>query len=248
MKETAPAIFTDSRCEAVSPRYVPFHTGDFMEKLIDQGWQPQRCGQVKSRDKLFSRHMLVFSRSDLNFGDEQVEIVLFNSHDGQRALHFELGIYRFVCANGLIDASTRLGAVNLRHLKSEEEMQVACQSVIAEAPQVVSQIQAWKNKKLNPNEQVNFAQWALRQRWPQDPPLSWPDILQERRDEDRLGTLWSVFNTIQENLMKGEQSYRNDANRWRTTRPIHSINSWLNLNKCLWAGAQALADGLALPA
>jgi hypothetical protein len=61
-----------------------------------------------------------------------------------------------------------------------------------------------------------------------------------RRADDSRGDLWSVFNRIQENLIKGGLRARVANGRRQTTRPVQGIDNGIRLNRALWL----LADGL----
>jgi hypothetical protein len=52
--------------------------------------------------------------------------------------------------------------------------------------------------------------------------------------------LWSVFNRVQENLVKGGLSGRAANGRQQSTRPVQGIDQNVRLNRALWL----LADGL----
>jgi len=52
--------------------------------------------------------------------------------------------------------------------------------------------------------------------------------------------LWSTFNRVQENLVKGGLTGRNANGRQQRTRPVQGIDQNVRLNRALWL----LADGL----
>ena len=66
-------------------------------------------------------------------------------------------------------------------------------------------------------------------------------VLQARRWEDRKGDLWTTFNRIQENLVRGGVSGRGATGRRMTTREVAGVNENVKLNRALWS----LADGMA---
>lgn len=249
----APAAFSNAPHPRVSDKYKFFSTADVIRPMIGEGWFPSRCGQAKAREgnRLFTNHYVALTRDDLNYGDEQVEALLFNSHDGRKKLHFELGIFRGICANGCVWSDESFGQLNLKHLGySPEQVFSACDVIARQAPRVINQIDAWRNFKLNAQERVALATFALKLRWPKNPPIVPFDLLVTRRSEDAQPTLWNVFNRIQEALIKGGTPYVRENGKQRTgiTRAVSSIGTGLSINKRLWEGAQALSEGLALPA
>lgn len=56
--------------------------------------------------------------------------------------------------------------------------------------------------------------------------------------------LWTTYNVIQENMLKGGISGRSETGRRTTTKAIHAINEDVKLNKALWGMAQYLADAV----
>jgi hypothetical protein len=60
------------------------------------------------------------------------------------------------------------------------------------------------------------------------------DVLRPRRLEQADFSLWSVMNTVQENLMRGGvPQRREDGTRFRS-RPIRSVDEEVRLNLALW--------------
>jgi len=71
-------------------------------------------------------------------------------------------------------------------------------------------------------------------------PITENQILRPRRFDDNLSDLWSAFNRVQENLVKGGLSSRAANGRQQHTRPVQGIDQNVRLNRALWL----LADGL----
>ena len=65
-------------------------------------------------------------------------------------------------------------------------------------------------------------------------------LLRARRSEDRSSDLWTTFNRVQENTIKGGLSGRNKQGRRTTTRAVNGIDQDVKLNRALWVLAQAL--------
>ncbi|MNE88751.1 hypothetical protein D3C80_1860850 [compost metagenome] len=100
-----------------------------------------------------------------------------------------------------------------------------------------------KQIQLRPEEQEAFAMAALAYRY--DPsegpaPVTPSQLLRARRSEDRSSDLWTTFNRVQENTIKGGLSGRNKQGRRTTTRAVNGIDQDVKLNRALWVLAQAL--------
>lgn len=84
---------------------------------------------------------------------------------------------------------------------------------------------------------------ALAYRYePQDgpAPVTASQLLTPRRREDRSSDLWTTFNRVQENTIKGGLTGRNKQGRRTTTRAVNGIDQDVKLNRALWVLAQAL--------
>lgn len=250
---TAPAVFAINPHPRLSDRYNLFNTGQIIEPMLNDGWFVTRCGQAKAREynRDYTNHFVALTRDDLVYGDEQIEALVFNSHDGRKKLLYELGVYRGICANGCVWSDETFGKLNLRHLGYDAaQVYEACGKIAEHAPEVAGQIDSWKRIELSAPDRVALAQFGLKLRWPKNPPICAGDLLFIRRYEDEKPTLWNTYNRIQENLMKGGTTYVRSVGKHRTgtTRAVSSISTGLSLNKRLWEGAHLLAEGLALPA
>jgi hypothetical protein len=257
VRSLAPAAFSAIAHPRVSDRYSLFRTADIVERLEREGWLITRASQSaihtpNQRD--FSQHLVALTRPEFQYQSEQVEILMLNSNDGRRAYHSELGVFKFACANGLVDASARFGEMDLRHFGyAAEQLNDATAKFVARVPETVAVIDAWKTKMISPLDSLELAKFALAQRYPEASPIEAVELLYARRQDDIGQDLWRVFNVIQENLLKGGQLYQKQTKRGlrnMSIRPIRSIGTNLGINKSLWRAAEALYAGedLALPA
>ncbi len=64
------------------------------------------------------------------------------------------------------------------------------------------------------------------------------------RREDYGKDLWSAYQTIQENMLKGGISGRSAKGKRIHTRAIHSIDTDIKLNRALWVMAETLLESL----
>ena len=86
--------------------------------------------------------------------------------------------------------------------------------------------------------------WALALKYEPDPvrpaPITEAQVLMPRRVDDRGSDLWSTFNRIQENLVKGGLNGRNTRGRRQSTRPVQGIDQNVRLNRALWMLAEEM--------
>ncbi|EFK4136906.1 DUF932 domain-containing protein, partial [Escherichia coli] len=98
---------------------------------------------------------------------------------------------------------------------------------------------------LPPPARQALAQAALTYRYGDEhQPVTTADILTPRRREDYGKDLWSTYQTIQENMLKGGISGRSARGKRIHTRAIHSIDTDIKLNRALWVMAETLLESL----
>ena len=105
IQEIAPSIFTTEPSEKVSDKYSFIPTVQVLEDMNELGWKPYEVAQRKGRNGShpYSKHMIRLRNTNLGMiGDSVPELVLTNSHDGRNAFNLHAGVFRLVCANGLI--------------------------------------------------------------------------------------------------------------------------------------------------
>lgn len=74
-------------------------------------------------------------------------------------------------------------------------------------------------------------------------PVTESQTLAPRRFEDRRDDMWTTFNRVQENMMKGGLRGRNRSGRTTTTCPVNGIDQSVKLNRALWVLAEELLKG-----
>jgi hypothetical protein len=88
-----------------------------------------------------------------------------------------------------------------------------------------------------------FARAALALKYddPSKPaPITESQVLVPRRFGEHHADLWSIFNRVQENLIKGGLPGRTASGRHQRTRPVQGIDQNVRLNRALWL----LAEGM----
>lgn len=202
--------------------------------------------QDKASGQSMSRHLYRLCRRE-DFGKPELpELVVVNSHNGACALQVYTGYFRLICENGMIAGGKE--ALRIRHMGHTMEEVISQIRGVAENFQTAyAKVDAFKCKILSEGEIRDFARKAneirteLKLRAIGDP----MELLVPRRSEDAGSDLWSVFNRVQENLMKGglNLAWTADDKRHRASRPIRNIVQNVDANRKLWAMAEEFAVG-----
>jgi hypothetical protein len=251
----APSIFATQARDDVSEKYQFIPTLDIVEKLRGEGLLPVRASQSLSRTEggeSYAKHMIRF-RPVAYFGanalqEEVPEVVLVNSHDRSSGYQISAGVFRLVCSNGMIVKDADFGTVSVRHSGHIiDDVIEGTYSIIESVPAIVEGVERLKAITLDKREAFAFANDAVQLRYPLDSagnetaPIAAESLLRPRRYADREKTdLWTTFNVVQENFIKGGLHGRGTTGKRMTTRPIKSVTEDVRLNKALWS----LADGL----
>ena len=241
----APSVLATEAHESRGEKYRFIPTVEVLDGLRSEGFQPFEVRQTRVRDlsrKEFTKHMVRLRHANHIANQGEVpEIILVNSHDGTSSYQLLAGFFRMVCSNGLI-AGNVCEDVRVRHSgRVVHDVIEGSFRVLDEVSAAAERIDAYKSIELAPQEQLLLANSALALRWDDKAPVTAQAVLQPRRWEDRKGDLWTTFNRIQENLVRGGVSGRGATGRRMTTREVAGVNENVKLNRALWS----LADGMA---
>jgi hypothetical protein len=98
-------------------------------------------------------------------------------------------------------------------------------------------------KEMTEKEKLRLIKKAVEIRWAlgsAPSALDINDLLTPFRPEDEGSDLWTVFNVIQEKMMRGGFSYQTPLGRTTKLRGIKSIQASHRLNTKLWEAAEEL--------
>ena len=242
--KTAPAVYAKQPKEAMSERYVFVPTDKILNNFAEAGWYPTKAFQSKSKkdNPAERKHIIRLSNPDIKpvmptVGSLTPEILLINSHNGTSTVHMEIGIYRLVCANGLIISDSRFAQIKRRHSGTDKE---EIFRIVAEAskefPDVWSKVDEYRSLHLTTNQRFDFAVKAVEFNWSENSVVMPKDVLHTRRSEDESDDLFTTMNILQENLIKGGIEYQNPRTmRARHTRSIKNADRDIRVNTFLWS-------------
>ena len=261
--DNCPAAFTQRKSPELSRRYGFVDTAQAISILNDHGWNPVRAVQKPSRlseNIPFQDHMLSFAPAQLDDRDNQPNLILYNSHNGKSALKLFIGVYRCLCSNGII-AGDSLFESKLRHSATTANgFSNLITSQSNNVPMLMDRIDGMQSQILDHDQIVDFAYDAVNLRWDmlQDTPPdnrngSYADqfrtvkqALRVRRHGDAGNDKYTVFNRLQESLIRGGveiESYtkRNPNGATRKAKPLASLAETVRVNRELWNLADRVA-------
>ena len=240
----APSVMAAEAHESRGERYSFIPTIQVIDGLRAEGFQPYEIRQTKVRDaskREHTKHMVRMRHASSIVNDEVPEIILLNSHDGSSSYQIMSGVFRFVCSNGLI-AGDMFNNIKVRHSGNVVgDVIEGATRVLEDAKQIGSRIDEYKAIALDQSEQQAFAKAALQLRWGDDAPINTNRLLAAHRHADVKGDLWTTFNRVQENMLKGGVPGRSATGRRITTRAVGGVTENVKLNKALWTLADTMA-------
>jgi hypothetical protein len=260
LQRMVPSVFSEVPHDSVSARYTFIPTIGIIDALRNEGFMPVRAQQSASRledGKMFAKHMLRFRRiEDLEntkvVGTEIPELVMVNSHDRSSGFQLSAGLFRLICSNGMTVKSSNFGDISVRHTGDIRDNVIeGSYEIIQEMPAILAKVEQYKNVKLDPVHELAFADAALELRWPTNEqgnsaaPIRPTQLLNPRRSADNTNDLWTTFNRVQENFIKGGLRGTGTTGKRTTTRKIASVSEDLRLNKSLWLLTERMASILA---
>ena len=250
IRHVAPSIFATEAHDSRSSRYTYIPTSALLDGLRKEGFAPVMASQARSRDEgkrehtkhmLRLRHVGAMGR-ELAKGDAIPEIVLVNSHDGSSSYQLYAGMFRLVCTNGLMVSESQVGSIKVPHVgKVQDRVIQSAFEILDGFTRVIEAKEEMQAATLTDEEQQIFANSALMIRYADQEtpagafPITESQVLAPRRFEDRRPDLWTTFNRVQENMIKGGLRSRTAAGRRSSTREVKSIDQDVKLNRALWS-------------
>jgi hypothetical protein len=248
LKSQAPSIFNEVAHSKLTDNYKVIPTIETVRGLANAGFYPVKVMETRARDKNnapFAKHLIRF-RQDLNceVGGNVPEIVMVNSHNGLSSYQLRAGIYRLVCANGLV-VGDDLFARFVRHQGDIVSKVVSsAQEIIEIMPKALELSQKWESIPLSIEAQIAYAQSASLLKWDEEDCKIEPrSLITPRRSADMGGNLWTTFNMVQERIINGGvRFYNKEANRRGKTRAVNSVSENSRLNVALWNLTEKMAE------
>lgn len=243
--KAAPAVFAKSPAPNVSDRYGFVATDRIVNQMRELDMHVTcAMGARSGRSREFGQHMVRMRHRDaqLKVGGFVTELVLFNSHDGTSSCVAETGLHRVACTNGLLVAQQRTDSRRIHTVMAQRDIIQMFAEMLRAGNRAEHSVDAWTKIDLTRSQQIEFADRARLTVW-SEPSVEPSALLCWRRREDTRADLWTTFNVVQENIMRG--GVIASSQRARRTRPIASVKRVGDINRKLWSLAENFAASCA---
>jgi len=259
LREVAPAAFAGDHHPERTDRYSYVSTEELVNVLTNNGWNLFSAKQNGANP--YSRHIIRFVNEKLGYfdlkGDNvKPQVILDNSHNGGSPAQLHMGLFRLVCTNGLVVAMPGMFTnIKLRHVGINREELKKTLSIVSEQYAIVgARIKDMSQIDMTERDRFQFAMKALALREPgsfinEDGTINERKVLDSTnvkqildpiRGEDRATNLWSVFNVVQEKMVKGGYERTSFGNNRRSvTKGITNAVRSIEYNRLLWEAAES---------
>jgi hypothetical protein len=258
LREATPAVFATSPHTDVTAKYNFVPTEQIVKNILSLGWELHSAKQNGPTDT--ARHMVRFTHPKMGKMDQVIgdnvkpQIILDNSHNRGSSAQIHMGLFRLVCTNGMVTAIPGMyNNVKFRHMGIDlEEIRKVLDEVAEQYKHIGDHVSNMMDITMLQDQKEEFAIQAIATREPhlfinEDGTINMKaltastnplEIITPIRGEDEANNLWTVFNVIQERMIKG--GYKRIASNGRnsTTRGVSSASRNISLNKELWTIAE----------
>ena len=257
----APSVFATTAHESRSERFAPIPTIEIVRGLEKEGFGVVGAKQSLTRVEgkaPFTKHLLRIRKLDADssysVGDTVAEMLLKNANDGTSVYDLFAGLFRIACLNSMVSQVGTIDSVKVRHTGDVMNKVIdGTFTVVENAKLALAAPAQWSQIKLDRDESLALAEAAREIRFGDaegnvDSPIQAVQLLTARRTEDSDRTnLWTNFNVIQENVIRGGlrgTRIDTETNRRRrmSTRAVAGIDQDIKLNRALWTLASKMAE------
>ena len=263
--------------QRMSAKYQHINTAQVLNILKGEGFEVEGKTSVAGvRDKSregFQKHLTVLKPTfDIPLGSGRgARILLQNAHDGSSSFRLYAGILEFACANGLVLGQFSI-EVRVRHIGfTAQKVRDALKEVVSSfetQKDIVRQMQHFNPSMLEVQRIAReIAQERITKReGAYDYTINLPSLLKTHRPEDEGSDLWTIFNVIQENVIREGFKYgfkkKKTAERYswplgktvqyerevkhsRTTKGVKGLDQQRKLNKMIFEKCYSLIEAAA---
>lgn len=257
--EMVKSFYVDQASPLMSDNYQVINSEQISDVLKNRGWELTKIKSANSKSELkqlFGKHVMIFENHDIknikDYGGLKPQILITNSHDGSTSLRLNYGLFRLICTNGLVVGNSYYKE-NLRHTSNVvSDLDNRIIQMVEGLDGVWHSIEDWSSKTYRSSAKNKFALETAKL------VLSTNDVynalakdgedmdalvktsfdvnalLRVNREADDRLNVWSLYNTVQENVMKRNYSHsfnfdgkmktaRSNEN-WENTMAAHDFN------------------------
>jgi hypothetical protein len=233
----------------VSKHYSFIDTKEVITSLENKGLEFFTASFANPRlekHKGYQKHMIVFKTGYRIDENNEILLLLTNSYNGSTSLKFNIGIYRMICANGLIAGNDmffyriRHRAISMQQIEEMIEMLHCRIPIFAENNKTLMQTPII----FNSCKALGYVKQCVEQAYGEHRDYLLNDI-QPKHREDAEQNIYNLLNITQEHIMNGWIHYEHERENKepiiKKVRAIKNIDRVINVNQNIYDSAIRLA-------
>jgi hypothetical protein len=248
-----PSVYSETHSDRMSEKYTHIKTNDVLTVFQDHGWEVSSASAAKKGKVEHSRHLIRMRHRDYldGFGADKIhpELIVLNSHNGSWALRMMMGVFRTVCANGMV-AGTVWDGITLKHYNLrnvEEKVELATTQMNDNVLRLEQTVKLWDDTDLTLAQMQALEARAMEIRWGHlsATPVTQGTLLHALREDDTGTSLWKVFNRVQENMTQGGYMGNSSNGRSLSIKRVTNVKRDYKFNRQIWDAANDLYQSIA---
>ncbi len=227
----------------LSEKYMFLDSKKVVQDMADLGFEVAgfRFPKARTTEGHYSMHEIDFrlpqhiGADAKKVGQEVPRVLFLNSYDGSRKAQLMAGVFRLVCSNGLVagEAFTKQKFIHMGNY--QEDLIKAIRDSAETTKNIFDRIEGYKGIRLDHGVYLELAREGAALRYPENTIDIDPEvILMPRRREDMQTDLWTTFNRIQENLVRGGIPGIDTQGRVKQVSQLNNIEKSNKFNAALW--------------
>jgi hypothetical protein len=222
--------------ETLKPSYGFISTRELNDTLERHGWKPSEIKFARASEHRlgFQKHLVTYQNDSLARIEglpekhrSRIQLVVQNSHDGTTAFKFFLGMLRMACMNGIISGDAMASFRLIHSKRALTGLHEGVEQMVARIPEFTEQVRTLANKQLTPAQELEFIRRCYDERLKSVKgvlDVSYAPNL--RRLADTGTDAFTLFNRVQEDLMRGGIAYRAARNVETITGEVVGMESF----------------------
>lgn len=246
LKSLVPAAFSKKAAPSTSSKYKFVSTEGPIKLLQSLGFHAVEARQINLRDGdiSFQKHCITFVNPDYVVKNtkgqvqEIIQVHVVNSHNGTCHLKLDISLYRLVCTNGMLGLGNNFANLDLKHMSFDPaELEGKMIKIIESIPALEKAVRQMKSKLITKELQKKLALEMVNSYYDKEKAekVDLDKLLTPLRPEDKIPSVWNIFNIVQEKLINGGEF---SINAGKKLRGYKNLDNQMALNESIFAAAE----------
>lgn len=243
------SILSNSKKDTLTDRYSFINSKEICEYIENQGLSLQATSFANTRkveNEGKQKHCMIFNTGYFIDKDNEVTLIVTNSYNGRTCLQFNLGIYRTICANGLV-VGDDFAVWKSKHVAiNQDYINEVLTTMLDTVPLITDKVTQLQNLF------IDFTAPQSRQFIENSCKFAYGDkkdfvidYIRPERIEDKEPSLYNLLNVTQEHIINGNVhhlDYDNDnQKRLKKVRKLSDIEKVRKVNQYMFNEVLQLA-------